>query len=74
MRASERMAERARLYTELLTVDDRLMTAFSRTPDYRTSAVARELLDRRAAVCDKLMHVGYLPPDVPADIEEARVV
>ena len=74
MLSSEKMAKRANLFSCLISIDNELVVAFGQEPSNRISAVARDLLNKRAEVCDGLLSVGYLPWDVPTDLEEAKVV
>ena len=73
MLASEKMAKRALLHGRLVMIDVELKKVFGQPPSNRVTAIARELLNNRAKVCDELSRVGYLPWDIPADVDGERV-
>lgn len=81
MLASEKMAIRTELVQELRQVDTELRVGMafgfdlnSDRTSRRSAAEARWLLETRRSICDDLRKVGFTPPELPYDLEEARAI
>lgn len=74
MKARERMARRIELVADLTEVDTQLKLTLGMQPSNAVTSAARGLLNYRAEVCRSMAVAGYQPWDIPADIDETKVV